>query len=29
VSDALVVAPVRAELTAYDEVRDGLARALK
>ena len=28
VADELVVAPVRAELTAYDEVRDGLARAL-
>ena len=29
VADELVVAPVRAELAAYDEVRDGLARALK
>jgi hypothetical protein len=29
VADELVVAPVRAELAAYDAVRDGLARALK
>ncbi len=29
VADALVVAPVRAELAAYDEVREGLGRALK
>ncbi len=29
VADDLVVAPVRAELTAYDQVRDGLGRALK
>ena len=29
VADELVVAPVRAELAAYDEVREGLARALK
>jgi GTP-binding protein EngB required for normal cell division len=28
VADELVVSPVRAELAAYDEVRDGLARAL-
>ena len=29
VADELVVAPVRAELAAYDAVRDGLARALE
>ncbi len=29
VADDLVVAPVRAELAAYDEVREGLGRALK
>jgi hypothetical protein len=29
VADELIVAPVRAELAAYDQVRDGLARALK
>lgn len=29
VADELVVGPVRAELTAYDTVREGLARALK
>jgi GTP-binding protein EngB required for normal cell division len=29
VADELVVAPVRAELTAYDAVREGLGRALK
>jgi GTP-binding protein EngB required for normal cell division len=29
VADELVVRPVRAELTAYDTVREGLARALK
>jgi GTP-binding protein EngB required for normal cell division len=29
VAEELVVTPVRAELTAYDTVRDGLARALK
>jgi hypothetical protein len=29
VADELVVTPVRGELTAYDTVRDGLARALK
>jgi GTP-binding protein EngB required for normal cell division len=29
VADELVVTPVRAELTAYDTVRDGLARALR
>jgi GTP-binding protein EngB required for normal cell division len=29
VADELVVAPVRGELTAYDTVREGLARALK
>jgi GTP-binding protein EngB required for normal cell division len=29
VAEELVVAPVRAELTAYDTVREGLARALK
>jgi hypothetical protein len=29
VADELVVAPVRAELAAYDQVREGLARALK
>ena len=29
VADELVVAPVRAELAAYDEVREGLGRALK
>jgi hypothetical protein len=29
VADELVVVPVRGELTAYDTVRDGLARALK
>ena len=29
VADDLVVAPVRAELAAYDEVRQGLGRALK
>jgi hypothetical protein len=28
VADELVVGPVRAELAAYDTVRDGLARAL-
>jgi hypothetical protein len=28
VADELVVAPVRAELAAYDQVREGLARAL-
>jgi hypothetical protein len=29
VADELVVAPVRAELTAYDQVREGLGRALR
>ena len=29
VADELVVLPVRTELAAYDEVRDGLARALR
>jgi hypothetical protein len=29
VADELVVAPVRAELAAYDDVRTGLARALE
>jgi hypothetical protein len=29
VADDLVVAPVRAELAAYDQVREGLGRALK
>ena len=29
VADELVVAPVRAELAAYDDVRQGVARALK
>ena len=29
VADDLVVAPVRAELTAYDQVREGLGRALR
>jgi hypothetical protein len=29
VADELIVAPVRAELAAYDQVRDGLARALR
>jgi hypothetical protein len=28
VADELVVAPVRAELSAYDTVREGLSRAL-